>query len=480
MTELNATEADVAVTQCPVAHGKTARVHGRLPLPPGPKGMPIVGVAPNIMRDPFGYLPKLVRRYGDIVTVPFPAVRIILVSNADYVNRVFNGDPDVYSHYHEIAEVAGMPGGPKPLPVLEGQQWKRHRGVMHKPFTERKLKAATPVITAALEHAITAWDRMADTGEWIEMQHEIGIVTMSALMHSMFGGTWNDAQIADWVERTLEHGKLMARSMAIYPLFWRLPKGQQIYLHAPIPLLNRGRRNLQVMKRLVDDMIVARKATPTDSSDVLNQLLGATFDDGTTFTYEELRSEMITLLFAGFDTTAAVLSWTLGLLALNPHECDKAYAEVDALARTSFGYGDLPQLTYLRACFDEAQRLQGAPFNARFATQDDEIDGYRVPKGAIVITSLHAMHRDHRYWNKPEEFRPERFLGDDIDKYAFMPFGVGPRRCLGMRMAYLEGVSALANILARYHFEVPGGWQPKHSYHLSTGLKTLPMRLYRR
>ena len=137
MTELNATEADVAVTQCPVAHGKTARVHGRLPLPPGPKGMPIVGVAPNIMRDPFGYLPKLVRRYGDIVTVPFPAVRIILVSNADYVNRVFNGDPDVYSHYHEIAEVAGMPGGPKPLPVLEGQQWKRHRGVMHKPFTEQ-------------------------------------------------------------------------------------------------------------------------------------------------------------------------------------------------------------------------------------------------------------------------------------------------------------------------------------------------------
>lgn len=191
------------------------------------------------------------------------------------------------------------------------------------------------------------------------------------------------------------------------------------------------------------------------------------------------REELLALLFAGFETTAAVLSWTIALLALNRDQLADAREEIQAVRHTDFGYEDLENLTFLRACFDEAQRIQSSPVNLRVAKQDDVIGGHHIPEGSLVMASLYGMHHDPR-WRKPQEFRPRRFLEDEIDKYALIPFGVGPRRCLGFRMAYVEGVLALANMISRYEFEMKPGWKPRRSFHLSTGLKDLNVRIHAR
>jgi cytochrome P450 len=200
-------------------------------------------------------------------------------------------------------------------------------------------------------------------------------------------------------------------------------------------------------------------------------ILGAEFEDGTKMDDEHIRRELMGLIFGGYETTAAVMSWVLARLPFSPAAQSRAYAEVDALGGARMGRDTLDELVWLRACFDEAQRLQGFVLNAREATQDDEIGGFHIPAGTTVAFSGQALHRDPRWWRAPEEFRPERFLEDEINTYAFLPFGVGPRRCLGTRMAYMVGLWTLGAAFQRYRFEPPAGWAPQPKFVFSSTVK---------
>jgi enediyne biosynthesis protein E7 len=210
----------------------------------------------------------------------------------------------------------------------------------------------------------------------------------------------------------------------------------------------------------------------------MDVVLGMEFPGTRDDQYRRMRSELSGLVFAGFDTTAEALAWTLGLLARNPSALTTAYEEVDALGGAPLEHAHLKELPWLRACFDEAQRIQAAPGNIRTALEDDEIGGYFIPKGSHVLISPYGLHHDPRFWNRPDIFNPQRFLTDEIDKNAFIPFNIGPRKCMGSRMAYIEGVLTLAAILQRYTIQVRDRWQPKHELRVSTGLAGgLPARV---
>lgn len=468
---------------CP-AHGEPSPELEPRPAPrsaPGPRGLPVIGVAASLARDPYGFLPRMAREYGDVVRIALPGFELVLVSHPEHVNHLLNRHTKRYRHMPAAVTDALIPGGPPGLPIREGSDWKRVRRLLTPTFSERSLAALSPLIAAPIYDAVDGWTRYVDSGEEVELQPELAHVVMAALTNSLFSGSLDRAGIDRWVRQSAAHGEFFARALLTFAILDAAPMGiGRLVSRKHIPFLRAGWANYSSMTAVIDELIAERLREPNDAPDMLNLILGADFDDGTQLTREEVRSELLTLMFAGFETTAAVLAWAIALLTQHPDVLDEARREIDALGDTAIGYEHLDQLPFLRACFDEAQRVQSAPLNLRVALEDDEIGGFRIPEGTFVAVSLFGMHHDPRFWNEPDVFRPRRFLEDEINKYAFLPFGVGPRRCLGMRMAYIEGLIALASILQRYEFTLPDGWEPVRKFHLSTGLASLPVRIHER
>jgi cytochrome P450 len=180
--------------------------------------------------------------------------------------------------------------------------------------------------------------------------------------------------------------------------------------------------------------------------------------DGTGMTDAQLRDEVMTLFLAGQETTALALSWTWYLLAQHPEAEDRLVAELrEALGDRPLTVDDVPRLKFAEAVILESMRLHPPAYVlGREAVRDTEVGGYRVPKGMTVFMSQWVAHRDPRWWDQPDKFRPERWLDGstkDLPKFAYFPFGGGPRVCIGNTFAMMETVIVLAELARRYHFE---------------------------
>lgn len=417
-------------------------------------------MAPAIARDPYGVWQRIAREYGDVASVPVPGMPLVLVSHPDHVRHVTNTNHAAYPKPEMFRDIF-FREGPTFHGMANGDEWKRVRRMLNPKFTARGLAPLHELILGAIEDQVAGWERHAGSGETVDMQRELSLVTMAVLLRSMFTRPAPPAEVehlAAVFERVM-HG--MAMRMLTTPLpHWAPRPGERGYEAAK-----------QEVFRHIDAMIAERRRDGGGEGDLLDMVLHGRFDDGTAMDDEHIRRELLGLIFGGYETTAAVMSWVLARLPLAPAAQARAYEEVDALGGARLTHDDLDRLTWLRACFDEAQRLQGFVLNAREATEDDEIGEYHVPAGTTVAFSGQTLHRDPRWWRAPEAFRPERFLEDEIDTYAFLPFGVGPRRCLGMRMAYIVGLWTLAEAFRRYRFVPPPGWRPEPKFVFSTTVR---------
>nr|WP_268745844.1 cytochrome P450 [Mycolicibacterium farcinogenes] len=181
--------------------------------------------------------------------------------------------------------------------------------------------------------------------------------------------------------------------------------------------------------------------------------------------YARLRSELVSLMLGAASTTTSAVGWAVALLFGDTEALARARAEVDALGGEPLAYRHLAELPYVQCCFDEGQRIQSwVPINRRIAIQDDEIGGYAIPAGSHILFSPYGIHRDGRFWKDPEEFRPSRFQVDTVNQSAFLPFSIGPRKCMGYRMANATAVLTLASILQRYELRLPPNWRPRHHF----------------
>jgi len=455
---------------CPAHDGgdMTLPAHpGARRKPPGPRGLPVVGVLPLLARDVYGYFPSLARKYGDVVEVPVPGMRLVLLAHPRHVNHVFIKHMDRYVKGPMNIELIN--GDALPMVLREGDDWKRVRRVLNPGFTEKSLAEVSAELFDEITTYLDGWSVHADTDEIVDFDELFAVITAAALLRAMFSRPTPPEQ----VDELQAHMNDFARAAAI-----RIILHHMLPSFVPRPLAAKGNRAHQWIRDYIDDFIAQRRRNPIENTDLLNVLLDARFDDGSGLPHDELRSEVFQLLFAGFDTTATALGWTFAFLGANPDALAKAYEEVDALGGRPVTHADIADLKWLRACFDEGQRLQGAPFHMRMAVVDDEIDGFLIPKGTYVTTAMSILHRDPRWWREPERFDPSRFLTDTIDRNAFMPFGVGPRKCLGMRMAYIEAVAIMAGILQRYEFDLAPGFTPRHTMRVSTAVKGgVPIKL---
>jgi cytochrome P450 len=258
--------------------------------------------------------------------------------------------------------------------------------------------------------------------------------------------------------------------------------------------LTRKGRRMRAGRDHVDEVIralIAQRRKEGDAGELgslLTKLLAARDeDDGSSFTDEEVRDEAVTMLLAGHDTTAATLGWSLGLLALHPEEQAHARAEVDqVLAGRDATAADLRALPRLRAIVDETLRLNPTVYS----TVRDPIDpvtlpgGHVLPPGTDIVVPIGGIHRDERLWDRPLEFHPERFLGEsarDRHRMAYLPFGTGPRICIGSNFALQELVLVLATVLQHYEVSAPAGWTLEpHTGFIRRPKGDLPLHVKRR
>lgn len=418
--------------------------------PPGPKsgllGIPLIR---RMQRDLLGFCQELARDYGDIVAFRAGPVRFFQFTHPDQVQEVLVKQARKFRKPAYIKKVFGQWDG-EGLLLSEGEFWMRQRRLIQQAFHPRRVAGYASSMVEFTQAMLGRWQSQVE----VNVVDEMPRLTLDIVGRTLFGADLGEraTEIAAAVDALQEVA--MAETSRIVPLpAW-----------LPVRIHRRRRWATSVLHTLIEGLIRERRATGEDRGDLLSMLLLAadTEGDGHGMSDVQVRDEVTTLLLAGHETTAVSLMWTLYYLAENPRIQDQVIASLDAaLADRSPTFGDLPKLVQVEMAFQEAMRLRGPVyFFSRQAAEDVEIAGVRIPKGSQVHLVPYITHHDPRWFDAPEEFRPERFTPEregQIPQFAYFPFGGGPRVCIGKGMAMMEGTLILATILRRYRLSLPPG-----------------------
>jgi cytochrome P450 len=422
----------------PAAMPRTAR-------PPGPKGRLLSGHI-HEFHNFLEFLPRCAREFGDIVTFRFGPRRVYLLNHPDLIEQVLVTDARHF-HKHQGLQLFKVLLG-NGLVTSEGDFWLRQRRLAQPAFLKHRVAGYGPVMVAMTERHLAGWRPGQERDLHTEMEELTGKIALKALF---------DLE-AD-VDRHAFNTAHTAILRIIDARFRRLLRPPD---WLPTPENVRLRRHLRHLDAVLSRFVQQGRERPTPGTDLLSVLLHARDDDGSRMTDRQLRDEAMTLFLAGHETTALVLTWTWYLLAHHPAAEERLAAEWDAvLGERPTTPDDVPRLPFTECVVLESMRLRPPVYVlGREATAPVELGGYRFGRGATVLMSQWVTHRDPRWFDDPEAFRPERWadgLIHRIPKYAYYPFGGGPRVCIGNTFAMLEAVLLLAAIGRRFRFRlVPG------------------------
>jgi len=418
-------------------------------VPPGPKGLPVLGMALDLLRDPLTLMRSVAKEYGDVVRIPVVLQSRILVNHPDYVQQVLLFQQAKFHKSTLTKETTGRLLG-QGLLISEGDFWRRQRRLAQPAFHRQRINEYAPTMIECAEMKERDW-RDGDTRNMAEEMMEL---TLEAAVRTLFGTTLpgEAQQVGRAMTFLMRYSLRRARSPFQIPASWPTPKNQ------------RATKEFNFLDSLVYRIIDERKAQGSGShqTDLLSMLMGAMDVDGTQMTPRQLRDEIMTLFLAGHETTALTLSWTWYLLSQNPAAEARLHEELDGvLGGRVPSVADLEKLPYLHAVINEVLRMYPPAYiMARTSIAPSTIGGYEFPVGSTILVSQWVMHRDARYYDDPDTFRPERWiegLAARLPAGAYFPFGDGPRRCIGQGFALLESALVIAAIAQKFRFElVPG------------------------
>lgn len=447
---------------------------GRLwkdPVPVGPRGLPGAGVWHDYTREPYEYVRRAAAEYGDVFRLPLPVRDVTIFNHPDFVDQILC---DRDGNYHFIGALpAVVERQLANVTILEGSRFEQRRRSYAPMFSRRTMSGYSGAIAEELTARIDAWaPSFADAGEPMDLVHELAMITLPAFMRSMYSTSFPHEHMVQ-LDKDIRTMMRFLGSVALGPVLW---PGNP----ASVPA------SYLRVRRLIQRMIDQRLANPIESTDLLQVVLEAKESDGTPIPRSEMVADLGALMAGGFDTVVNAVGWAFALLSLNPEANEKFVAEVDqVLGGRVPTIDDLKQLSWSKACFDEAQRLQGGTLHVRYATRDVEVAGFPMRKGTLVGVTWHTMHRDPRWWPEPDRYDPSRFTDQEVIKarpgHAFLPFSAGPHHCIGSAMAYMNGVFMMALIAQRYTVTTPAGWKPRHQFALATAIEGgVPVTLTRR
>jgi cytochrome P450 len=419
---------------------------------PGPRGAPIVGCLRTFRADPLKFLVETARAYGPVAHLPLGLVEAYLVSQPGGVKRVLQDNSENYGRQTRGFQALRMTLG-SGLITEDGAFWKRQRRLAQPAFHKARLAAFGDIMARAANEMTERLRAQATQGQPIDVAPEMSRVTLAILGRSLFSLDLDGAAeaVGQAVVVVLRH--TIETVHALIPL----PRA------LPTPRNRRFAAALRTLDKVVMDSIAERRRDGVDRGDLLSMLLAARDEEtGEGMTDRQLRDEVMTLMLAGHETTAMTLCWTLYLLSRHPAARRTLEAEVDrVLGGRVPSTEDLPRLPYTRMVIEEAMRLYPPAWGVtRSIAHDDEIDGFAVPAGAIVIVSPYTTHRDEALWPNPEGFDPDRFDAareSARPRYAYFPFGGGPHLCIGAGFAMMEAQIILATLAQRLRLDlVPG------------------------
>ncbi|MGB2625882.1 MAG: cytochrome P450 [Candidatus Acidiferrum sp.] len=443
-----------------------------LPLPPGPKGTFFFGNALQLAGHWSGYSAGCARQFGGIVFYRFFHVPVVMISNPDAIEMVLVRNAANFHKSRDYAAIRSFLGNG--LLTSEGRFWQSQRQLIQPAFRHENISTYAQIMSDSAATLLSNWkDR-----ETRDLHHEMSSLTLDVVAKALFG-----AKVAhDSKSIGTEIATVMERFLSQATLAFLLPQG------IPLPKGPRLLRSRRRLNRVIQSIINDRRAHPVENNDLLETLLAAQDEQGQRMTDDQLRDEIMTLFMAGHETTANALCWTWYLLAMNPEAEQRLHAEIDnVLHGVPPSLADLPRLPYTEMVVKESMRLYPPAWGiGRLALQDFELNGYRIPAGTNVFLMQWITHRDERYYPEPERFTPERWQDDPIrrgklPRFAYFPFGGGPRVCIGAAFAMMELTLLLATIGQRFSFSLPPDSNVKPLFSITLRPKDgLTMQLHRR
>ena len=411
---------------------------------PGPKGKPIIGVGLDFKKDPLAYITSL-REYGDIVSARLGMINAIFLFNPEYIKYVLATNNSNYHkgrNYKYLKAVLG-----EGLVTIEDDTWKRHRQIIQPVFHTSQIVDYIKQFNDLTKDYVAKWSKMGEINDVYEMSALTATIVTKTILGSDV--EIDPVVISNAVASLTLH--LQNQNNSIFPLPHSIPT----------PNNRRFFKNMDIINTIVDDIVEKHKNEEKKGNDILSRLLVATENDSDQpLSDVELRDEIRTFFLAGHETTATGLTWTLYLLARHKNIMQNMITEIHNVIGKDgdVTFENIKELVYVEQVANESMRLYPPIYIfARTPLEDDIIDGYRIPKGTTVITSQFALHRSPNLWEDPLEFKPERFEEEKIKnmhKYAYVPFGGGPRTCIGKNFALFEMKVILAKIFQKHYVEM--------------------------
>ena len=414
-------------------------------LPPGPGGSTFAFLFGDRRRDPLAFFTKLARDYGDVSSVALFNFRTLFINHPDDIEDVLVNKARKFEKGRVMKANMRLFG--EGLLTSEGDFWLRQRRLTQPAFHRARVAAYGTTMVEYAERAMRGWN----SGEVRDIHEDMMEITLQIVGKTLFNAelTRDAKEVGETMEVLLKLAADFGKSILI-PLW------------VPTPRNLRARMGIRRIEKIIYRIIAQKRAEASDTGDLLSMLLAVQDEDGSRMTDKQLRDETITLFLAGHETTANALSWTIWLLAQNPAAEKKFFDELaGVLNGRAPNVEDMPKLTYTANILTESMRLYPPAWGmARLVKEEVEVAGYKLVPGNGVACAQWVVHRDARWFDEPERFLPERWEGDlakRLSRFAYFPFGGGPRQCIGNSFALMEATLILATIAQKFRFKLVEG-----------------------
>ena len=440
------------------------------PLKPIPrhKGHWLWGGTFDFQRNPAEFLLEAHEKYGDVFVTRVLTGQSYFIRDPEIVNAI-NVTHAKYIGKPKVVKQMWRPFLGNGLVPNDGDSWRRQHKLLMPGFHKKRVDAYAPTMAEYTADMVRSWTN----GEQRDFRQEMVELTLRVVAKTLFDTDLaHDSEtvhqaMEDICEALIDH----AQTPIPAPRWWPSERNKRMV------------RALDAMDGVIERLVEARRKQNKDRGDLMSQVVFATDEQGSMST-KQMRDELMTLIFAGHETTAHTLTWAWYLLATNRDKLAKAQAEIDrTLGGRAIGADDLPDLPYLEMCLKESlRRLPAVWIFAREAQTDLRLGDYFFPKGAILAISPLATGRNAKYFDKPSEYRPERWTRESerqLPRGAYVPFAGGPRVCLGKQFAMMEMRIILGTLIQNVDINLLDGFEPDFvaNISLNPGERGMQMRV---
>jgi cytochrome P450 len=421
-------------------------------LPPGPRGNFLLGSAVELGRSSMKFLTQCARQYGDIVYLRFFGTPLCLLTHPSDIEYVLVKNPSNFVKSRDYRALKSVLGNG--LLTNEGPPWQKQRKLVQPTFRHENTDRYADVMVLATTRMLDTWR----DGETRDIHQQLMALTLGIVAEALFGSDVSGH--AGGVEQAL--AVLMNQFDGMAGLAFLLPE------KLPLPSTLKFKRSVAQLDKIIYAIIHERRSARGPSNDLLEMLLRSQDEQGSQMSDEQLRDEVMTLFLAGHETTANALAWTWYLLAQHPEIEARLFQEIgDVLHGKVPTAIDVMRLTYTEMVVKESMRLYPPAWAVgRQAIGEFEMGGYKFPAGTNIAILQWSTQRDARFFPEPEKFDPGRWSAEflkrhALPRFAYFPFGGGPRVCVGAGFAMMEAILLLATMAQRYRMKLAAKWKVK-------------------